>query len=51
LRKQLYDHYLTEAKRWVEKLENQAAEPLDKLDGELGELQFFSLPVDATHQH
>jgi selenocysteine lyase/cysteine desulfurase len=51
LRKQLYDHYMTEANRWVEKLKNTSAEPLDKLEGELGELQFFSLPVNATHQH
>ena len=51
LRKQLYDHYMTEANRWVEKLKNTSAEPLDKLEGELGELQFFSLPVNATHRH
>ena len=51
LRKQLYDHYMTEAKRWVEKLKNEAAGPLGKLDGELGELQFFSLPVNPTQPH
>jgi len=51
LRKQLYDHYMTEAMRWVEKFGGDSAEPLETLDGELGELQFFSLPVNATHQH
>jgi selenocysteine lyase/cysteine desulfurase len=47
MRKQLYDHYITEAHRWVEKLGNQPPVPLGSLEGELGKLQFFSLPVDA----
>ncbi len=44
LRKQLYDHYLTEAHRWVEKLENNPLGPQETLAGDLGELQFFALP-------
>jgi selenocysteine lyase/cysteine desulfurase len=44
LRKQLYNHYLTEARRWVDRLENEPDEDLDSLEGELAELQFFSLP-------
>jgi len=51
LRKQLYDHYMTEAERWVERLKNEPAGSLATLEGELGELQFFSLPVSATRQH
>ncbi|MCH7830050.1 MAG: aminotransferase class V-fold PLP-dependent enzyme [Proteobacteria bacterium] len=49
LRKQLYDHYMTEANRWVEKLGNNPPEPLETLEGELGDLQFFSLPANARH--
>lgn len=49
LRKQLYDHYMTEAKRWVDKLGNNAPEPLETLEGELGDLQFFALPANARH--
>jgi len=51
LRKQLYDHYMTEAKRWASRLEEGPADKLMSLDGELGELQFFSIPAnpDATH--
>lgn len=49
LRKQLYDHYMTDANRWVEKLRNNSPEALETLDGELGELQFFSLPANALH--
>jgi selenocysteine lyase/cysteine desulfurase len=49
LRAQLYDHYMTEAHRWVEKLSDNAPGPFESLDGELGELQFFMLPVSAKH--
>ena len=45
VRKQLYDHYLTEAGRWVERLRQEPAEPCCSLEGELEELQFFSLPA------
>jgi selenocysteine lyase/cysteine desulfurase len=44
LRKQLYDHYMTEAKRWVERLSLQPAGAGSTLGGDLEELQFFSLP-------
>ena len=44
LRKQLYDHYMTDANRWVEKLKNEAPASLEKLEGDLGEIQFFALP-------
>ncbi len=45
LRKQLYDHYMTDANRWVEKLKNHAPVSLETLEGDLGELQFFALPT------
>lgn len=51
LRKQLYDHYMTEAARWVERLSETRAGQPTSLEGELGELQFFSLPVDAEPRH
>ena len=51
LRKQLYDHYMTEAHRWVEKLETESSATFKTLEGELGELQFFSLLVDTSQQH
>ncbi len=51
LRKQLYDHYRTEAARWAERLMKEPGEALESLDGELGELQFFALPESATPRH
>jgi len=48
-RKQLYDQYMTEANRWVEKLKSNASQSLETLEGELGELQFFSLPANACN--
>ncbi len=51
LRRQLYDHYLTEAKRWATHLQGEPTEELESLQGELGDLQFFSLPAKATSQH
>jgi len=51
LRKQLYDHYRTEAARWAERLMKEPGEALESLDGELGELQFFALPENATPRH
>jgi selenocysteine lyase/cysteine desulfurase len=44
LRKQLYDHYMTDANRWVEKLKNDAPASLETLEGDLGDIQFFALP-------
>jgi len=51
LRKQLYDHYMTEAERWARRLQGEAQQELESLEGELGELQFFSLPADTTPKH
>ena len=51
LRKQLYDHYMTDAERWVERLKESGPETLESLQGELGDLQFFALPVSATQKH
>ena len=51
LRRQLYDHYMTEAKRWAGRLKDEAHNKLESLEGELGELQFFSLPANATTRH
>jgi selenocysteine lyase/cysteine desulfurase len=51
LRKQLYDHYMTDARRWVERLARDGSAKLQSLDGELGELQFFTLPVGASQEH
>lgn len=51
LRKQLYDHYLTDAARWVDRLKNESPGELVSLDGELGELQFFSLPANGPPRH
>jgi selenocysteine lyase/cysteine desulfurase len=51
LRKQLYDHYLTDAARWVDRLKNESPGELVSLEGELGELQFFALPGNAPARH
>jgi hypothetical protein len=51
LRKQLYDHYMTEAKRWAQRLTNEPAGQNESLEGELGELQFFSLPARGVGPH
>ncbi len=51
LRTQLYDHYMTEAERWAGQLRNEPHKALELLEGELGELQFFSLPANATSRH
>jgi selenocysteine lyase/cysteine desulfurase len=51
LRKQLYDHYMTEAHRWAQRLDEEQPVATTSLDGELGELQFFSLPDHGDSQH
>jgi len=51
LRKQLYDHYMTEAMRWVDRLAEETPAGQEKLEGELGELQFFALPEHTVQQH
>jgi len=50
LRKQLYDHYMTDANRWVEKLKNDAPASLETLEGDLGEIQFFALPTSEKER-
>jgi selenocysteine lyase/cysteine desulfurase len=45
LRKQLYDHYMTEARRWVERLRAGPEAASQTLEGDLQELQFFTLPA------
>ena len=51
LRTQLYDHYMTEAHRWADRLSGEDIEPGPSLEGELGELQFFSLPASPGPRH
>ena len=51
LRKQLYRHYMNEAERWANSLRQEASAAAGTLEGELGELQFFSLPVGNSPKH
>jgi hypothetical protein len=51
VRRQLYDYHMTEANRWAERLKDEPAESPATLQGELGDLQFFSLPANAARQH
>jgi len=51
LRQQLYDHYMTEARRWADRLGEGPATKTKSLEGELGELQFFSLPDHGPSAH
>ncbi len=51
VRKQLYDHYVTEAERWAERLRQERGQAQVALEGELGELQFFSLASDTDPKH
>jgi len=51
LRIQLYDHYMTEATRWASRLDEEPAAEAIALEGELGELQFFSLPANPEQHH
>ncbi|MBT8098132.1 MAG: aminotransferase class V-fold PLP-dependent enzyme [Gammaproteobacteria bacterium] len=44
MREQLYDHYMTDAKRWVERLAQMPTAEFARLGGELEDLQFFALP-------
>ncbi len=45
LRKQLYGHYMTDAARWANRLNDEPTTAPAALEGELGELQFFALPA------
>jgi len=51
LRRQLYNHYMTEAQRIADRLREEPAAKCKSLDGEFGELQFFTLPDDGRPQH
>ena len=51
LRKQLYDHYMTEAERWASRLKDGPIAKMELLGDELGELQFFALPSHAISRH
>jgi hypothetical protein len=51
VREQLYNHYMTEAQRHVSRLKENAPEALESLQGDLGELQFFSLRANAAPKH
>jgi len=51
LREQLYAHYLAAAQRWAHDLKTGPETPFQELEGELADLQFFSLPADGTHHH
>jgi selenocysteine lyase/cysteine desulfurase len=48
LRRQLYNHYLTEAGRWLERLKDKPEGPLESLEGDLADLQFFALPPQTS---
>lgn len=49
LRQQLYDHYMTEAHRWLDRL--GTGDGSVSLPGELEDLQFFSLPGESASRH
>ena len=49
LRQQLYDHYMTEAHRWLDRLGTGNGSAT--LGGELDDLQFFSLPGEPAPRH
>ncbi|MGI9234170.1 MAG: aminotransferase class V-fold PLP-dependent enzyme [Woeseiaceae bacterium] len=51
LRQQLYDHYMTEARRIADSLRDEPAVKGCSLEGEFGDLQFFTLPDDNQQQH
>jgi selenocysteine lyase/cysteine desulfurase len=51
LRRQLYNHYMTEAERWVKRLKGKSPCSLTSLEGDLEELQFFSLPEEPVSRH
>ncbi len=51
LRRQLYDHYMTEAKRFAAGLKLEPQVECCSLEGEFEDLQFFKLPSGARQQH
>ena len=50
LRRQLYTHYLTEAKRIADRLGEAPVTEYASLEGELGDLQFFALRADDRYR-
>jgi len=51
LRRQLYNHYMTEAQRIADRLRNEPVVECTSVDGEFSDLQFFALPADKQQQH
>ena len=51
IRKQLYDHYMTEAGRWAARLKTGRPVKAALLEGDLAELQFFTLPERDEPRH
>jgi len=51
LRRQLYRHYLAEARKIADRLGTESPSKLASLGGELADLQFFALPVDERPKH
>ena len=51
LRQQLYRHYLAEAQKIADQLRNEPHAKLVSLEGELGDLQFFSMPDSQRAKH
>ncbi|MGI9236805.1 MAG: aminotransferase class V-fold PLP-dependent enzyme [Woeseiaceae bacterium] len=51
LRRQLYDHYMTEASRLADGLRVEPPVESCSLEGELEDLQFFKLPADGRSKH
>ena len=51
LRRQLYKHYLSEAKRIADRLKEEPAAEYASLEGEFGDLQFFALRAEDQQPH
>ena len=51
LRRQLYRHYLAEARKIADRLGTGSPSKLASLGGELADLQFFALPADERPKH
>ena len=51
LRKQLYRHYMNEANKIADRLRSEPEVKLSSLEGELGDLQFFTMPENKRQAH
>jgi len=51
LRQQLYKHYMSEAQRIADRLGEEPAAECQSLEGEFGDLQFFTLSNNGRQQH